>query len=101
MAMKHVRIGEVDTPEEVAREINKVIDSLNHAEAKLEQLASGQRIPSVGEIAVVSEDGQFYAGIVTEVPETGFFEIEFFDGDAGCYGVEDLVCNIKKGAEDA
>ncbi len=37
--MKHVRIGEVDTPEEVARELNKVIDNLNQVEAKVLQLA--------------------------------------------------------------
>ncbi len=39
MAMKHVRIGEVDTPEEVAQALNKIIDNANLTEAKVEQLA--------------------------------------------------------------
>ena len=34
--LKHVRIGEVDTPEEVARELNKIIDNVNQIEAKVE-----------------------------------------------------------------
>ena len=38
MAMKHVRTGEVDTPEEVAKALNKIIDNANQTEAKLEQL---------------------------------------------------------------
>ena len=40
MAMKHVRLGEVDTPEEVAKAINGLIDNVNQMEAKIEQLAS-------------------------------------------------------------
>lgn len=27
--MEHVRIGEVDTPEEIAKALNKIIDKLN------------------------------------------------------------------------
>lgn len=40
MAMKHVRIGEVDTPEEVAKALNRIIDNANLTEAKVEQLAA-------------------------------------------------------------
>ena len=38
--MKHVRIGEVDTPEEVAIAINELIDNVNLIEAKVMQLAT-------------------------------------------------------------
>jgi len=40
MAMKHVRSGEVDTPEEVAKALNGLIDNINLMEAKIEQLVS-------------------------------------------------------------
>lgn len=39
MAMKHVRSGEVDTPDEVARALNRIIDNVNQVEAKVVQLA--------------------------------------------------------------
>ena len=45
MAIKHVRIGEVDTPTEVAKALNKIIDNLNLLEVKLEQLiASAKKV---------------------------------------------------------
>lgn len=40
MAMKHVRSGEVDTPDEVAIALNRIIDNANLTEAKVEQLAT-------------------------------------------------------------
>jgi hypothetical protein len=40
MAMKQVRSGEVDTPEEVAKALNRIIDNVNLTEAKVEQLAT-------------------------------------------------------------
>jgi len=43
MAMKHVRAGEVDTPEEVAKALNKLIDNVNLMEAKVEQLAAPKK----------------------------------------------------------
>lgn len=39
MPMKRVRSGEVDTPDEVAVALNRVIDNVNQIEAKVEQLA--------------------------------------------------------------
>lgn len=38
MAKRHVRSGEVDTPDEVAKELNAIIDNVNQIEAKVEQL---------------------------------------------------------------
>jgi len=43
MAIKHVRSGEVDTPEEVAKAINRLIDNMNQMEAKIEQLVSEKK----------------------------------------------------------
>lgn len=39
MALKHVRSGEVDTPDEVAKVLNRLIDNMNLTEAKVEQIA--------------------------------------------------------------
>ena len=44
MAIKHVRIGEVDTSEEVAKALNKIIDNLNLIEAKVEQLVAPKKV---------------------------------------------------------
>ena len=103
MALQYVRSGEVDTPEEVSSAFRKVIDAVNTNERKIEQMASSNQIPAAGEIVVISEDGNFYPGVVSECLDDGLFEVEFFDGDSGCYGVEDLACNAenKKGAKDA
>jgi hypothetical protein len=103
MVMKHVRTGEVDTPEEVAREMNRVIDNVNQNEAKVCQIGDRNLIPAVGEIVVIVEDAQFCGGIVTKYHDEKLFEVVFFDGDDGCYGIEDLACNAgqEKGAKDA
>ena len=38
--MKHVRAGEVDTPDEVAKALNGIIDNMNQVEGKVVQLAA-------------------------------------------------------------
>lgn len=42
MAIRHIRSGEVDTPEEVAKALNRVIDNVNQTEIKLEQLLAAK-----------------------------------------------------------
>ena len=46
MPMKRVRSGEVDTPEEVAMALNRIIDNVNQTEAKVEQLAAKTAKPA-------------------------------------------------------
>ena len=46
MAKRHVRSGEVDTPDEVAKEMNAIIDNMNQMEAKLEQLEKAMTKPA-------------------------------------------------------
>lgn len=43
MAMKHVRSGEVDTPEEIAKALNRIIDNVNQTEAKVEQFTGSKK----------------------------------------------------------
>ena len=47
MAIKHVRIGEVDTSEEIAKALNIIIDNVNLIEAKVEQLAAPKKVKNV------------------------------------------------------
>ena len=44
----------------------------------------------VGDIVfVLDEDGE-YRGVIREVLDGGFYEVDFDDGDDGCYGAEDF-----------
>ncbi len=43
MAIKHVRSGEVDTPDEVAKVLNGLIDNINLTEAKVVQMATPKK----------------------------------------------------------
>lgn len=43
MALKHIRSGEVDTPDEVATVLNRLIDNMNLTEAKVEQMAKPKK----------------------------------------------------------
>lgn len=98
MALNYPRASEVDTPEEVAKAFRQVIDEIK---AIKETITSSDQMPPVGKVVAIKEDEKFYAGTVTEHHDDGTFEIEFFDGDDGCYGVDDLACNETKGAKDA
>jgi hypothetical protein len=43
MAIKHVRSDEVDTSDEIAKALNKIIDNVNLIEAKVEQMAGPKK----------------------------------------------------------
>ena len=46
MAKRHVRSGDVDTPDEVAKVMNAIIDNVNQIEAKVEQLGKVEPTPA-------------------------------------------------------
>ena len=56
MAIKHVRIGEVDTSEEIAKALNTIIDNVNLTEAKVEQLASPKKVKKVKKVKKGAEN---------------------------------------------
>lgn len=99
MALNYPRAGEVDTPEEVAKAFQQVIDEIKGNKARIDQMADSDQLPSDGEVVVVNENGNFYAGIATNASgEDRLVDVTFFDGDDGCFSIDDLV---KKGAKDA
>ena len=44
----------------------------------------------VGDDVLVLEDGEKHPGVITEVHGGGLYEVDFDDGDDGCYGAEDF-----------
>ena len=85
--MEHARFSDVDTSDEVCKQFNKVIDNLNQVEGKVCQMASEP------EIVVVRIGNKCHAGLKTHTYEDGLFEVEFFDGEDGCFSQEDLAKN--------
>ncbi|HEB26431.1 MAG TPA: hypothetical protein ENI05_01465 [Porticoccus sp.] len=64
MAMKHVRSGEVDTSEEVALALNRIIDNVNLTEAKVEQLTLGKKAAKVARAAEEKKGAVMFKTIV-------------------------------------
>lgn len=89
--MENVRFSDVDTPDEVCKTINRVVDNLNQVEGKVLQMVGA----SVGKVIAIREGKRVYGGVMTKVHDDGLFDVDFFDGDNGCYGLEDLACNRK------
>lgn len=100
---KIVRTNEVDTREEIAKLFTEIFALQAVTEnAVVMLMAINTQMPHPGKVVSIYEGGHFYLGVVSKHCEDGLFEVDFLDGDDGCYGVEDLACNaIKKGASDA
>ena len=45
----------------------------------------------IGDEVTISEDGQLYTGTVAKLLKDDEFEVDFPDGEDGCYGPDDLV----------
>ncbi len=43
-----------------------------------------------GDAVLVLDEGEKYPGVVTEVHGGGLYEVDFEDGDDGCYCAEDF-----------
>lgn len=59
--------------------------------AKLARKMSGEDPTvtfKVGDAVVVLEDGEKYPGVVTKVLKDGLYDVDFADGDDGCYSAE-------------
>lgn len=55
MAIKHVRSGEVDTPEEIAKALNRIIDNVNLTEAKVELMAKPKKAVKPTEVKAIKK----------------------------------------------
>ncbi len=93
MSRRIVATEDCDTFDEVRNMFQGVVDDAEQTNAKVCQLAT----PGLGDLIVINENGHNYPGIITgmddDLDEGGLFDVEFLDGDAGVYGVQDLACN--------
>ncbi len=99
-----VRRNEVDTQDEVAKVFTDVFTLLEATNKVVTNLATADsRRPHLGKPVLIHEDGNFYLGVVSKHCDAGLFEVDFLDGDNGCYGIEDLASNWTetKGDTDA